>query len=124
MKHAIQISEGYAAVRVVEEATVEGFAAVAKGIAEAPGWVPGMNILADYQDLDLSHVTKEDIKMFAKMFAPHRKKLGNGLCAIVNAKALDFGLGRMWQAFMESSADLQVNVFYTTDEAKSWLFGE
>jgi hypothetical protein len=121
MKHHIQIQEKFALIHVSGTAGPSGFSATAVALLALPEWKPNMNILIDYSDLNLSNVTTRDVDILAQSLAPHREQMGGGFCAIVNTKPLDFGLGRIWQVYMEEYTDLRVAVFYDIDEAKSWL---
>ena len=124
MKHEIHIKEGLATVQVSGRASAEGYGEVAKALVSNSGWESGINILVDYSELDLSQATGDDIERFAQAINPYRKSLGKGLCAIVNTKPLNYGLGRMWEVFMEQYSDLHVCVFYNIDDAKRWLLGK
>ena len=121
MKHHIQIQEEFALIHVSGTAGPSGFSSTAVTLLAIPEWKTNMNILIDYSDLNLSHVTTKDVDILAQSLAPHKEQLGSGFCAIVNTKPLDFGLGRIWQVFMEEYTNLRVAVFYDIDEAKNWL---
>jgi hypothetical protein len=105
------------------KASVEGYGNAAKAIISSPGWEPGMNLLVNYSDLDLSYVTGDDVKMFAQALYPYKERLGNGSWACVNTKPFDFGLGRMWEVFMQEYSNLDVRIFYNLEDAKRWLLG-
>ena len=124
MNHKIHIQGNLATVRLSRKASVEGFSDTAKAIIASPGWMPGFNILSDYSELDLSQLAGDDMERFAKALSPYRKSLGNGLCACVSTKPLDFGLGRMWEVFMEQHSDLRVCIFYDLEKAQKWLLSE
>ena len=121
MNSKIHIQGNLATVLVSGKASVEGLNDAAKAIIDSPGWIPGINILSDYRELDLSHLTGDDMDRFAKTLSSYRKSLGNGLCACVSTNPLDFGLGRMWEVFMEQHSDLRVCIFYDLEKAQKWL---
>ena len=124
MKYNIHIEKELAIVHVSGQATAKGFSETTEALVSSPKWTPGMNILIDYSDLDLSNAASTNVNSFARALAPHRDQLGSGLCACVNTKPLNFGLGRMWQVFMEEHSNLKVAVFYDINEAKNWLQSE
>ena len=121
MEHEVKYENGIAVVRVWGKAVAEGYAAVTAAIVSLPEWQPGTPILVDFEDLDLTEASVDDIRTFASAPAKYRKELGHCLCAVVNSKLLDFGLARMWQAFMTSTTDVEVGVFYTVADAMNWL---
>lgn len=121
MKHEISIEKGIVIVRVWDKADSNGYAAAAAAIVSLPDWKPGTPILIDYEDLDLTEATMEDVRTFARGPAQYKKALGHCLCAVVSSKRLDFGLARIWQVFMKMTTDVEVAVFYNFEDAMSWL---
>lgn len=121
MHHDIEIAGRFARVRVSGKPSAEGFAATANTLVSMPGWHAGMNILVDYRELDLSRLPGYEVKLFARALAPYRAQLGKGRCAVFHTMPVNFGLGRMWEAFMAQYSDLRVGVFYTLDEAQHWV---
>ncbi len=124
MNSEIHIHGNLATLQLSGKASVEGLYDVVEAIIDSPGWNPGINILCDYSELDLSQLTGDDIERYAKSISPNRKSLGNGLCACVSTKPSDFGLGRMWAVFMEQYSDLRVCIFYDLEKAQKWLLRE
>ena len=57
------------------------------------------------------------------MVASHREILGNGKWAILVTNDLEFGMARMWNAYVEERVDLEIRVFRDESEARSWLAG-
>ena len=40
---------------------------------------------------------------------------------MINTNPADYGLGRIWQAFMQSMTSLEIGIFYTYEDAMCWL---
>ena len=121
MNNEISFEKGIVIVRVWGKADADGYAATTADIVSLPDWKAGMPILIDFEDLDLTGVTLEDVRAFARGSAQYRKELGHCLCAVVNSKRLDFGLARMWQVFMNMITNVEVAVFFNIEDAKSWI---
>ncbi|MEE9912114.1 MAG: hypothetical protein K4571_10360 [Deltaproteobacteria bacterium] len=121
MKHSISVQNDVVLVVVSEKANPEGYSLAARDIVNLPEWKTGMKILIEYSHLDLSSLASADAPLYAKAIVPYKEAMGSGRMACVNSKPAYFGMGRMWQVSMEAFTDLQVGIFYTMEEAMSWL---
>ncbi len=121
MKYEISLEDGIVLIIMSGEVTPAGYGHVARDIVNLPGWKPGMNLLIDYGHVDLSKETGSNAELYAQAIIPWKEKLGDGRCACVNTNPADYGLGRMWQVFMEAYTNLRVGIFYTFAEAIRWL---
>ncbi|MFO7569042.1 MAG: hypothetical protein R6W75_04520 [Smithellaceae bacterium] len=124
MKHEISVENGIALVIISGKVSPEGYGLVTRDLVNLPGWKQGGKILIDYSYIDLSDETGETAQLYAQAVAPYRTDLGTGRCACVNINPVDFGLGRVWQFFMEALTDLQIGIFYTFEDAMRWLSEE
>jgi len=102
----------------------EGYAAVANDIINLPGWNPNIRVLIDYTYLDLKDEIGDDAPTYAEALVPLKKAMGNARVACVNNRCVDFGLGRMFQVFVQEFTDLNFGIFYTFEEAMRWLLEE
>ena len=121
MKHDISIQDHIFLIILSGGISPREYGTVAKDLVNLPQWKPGMPVLIDYSYIDLSKETGKDAQQYVQAIAPFRAGLGNGRLACVNTNPADFGLGRIWQSFMELMTDLEVGIFYTYDEAVRWL---
>ena len=121
MKHEISIEGDIALVIISGKVTPLGYGQVARDLLNRPEWKPGMKTLIDYSYIDLSEETGAAANFFAEALAPYKEALGRGRCACVNSNPADFGLGRIWQIFMEKLTHLQIGIFYSYEDALRWL---
>lgn len=108
-------------IRARGEATVQGFDAYLREALGDPRWRAGMNILADFTDLDLSSLSAKDIQHLASMHEVYREQLDSPAVAVVAGRPVNFGLVRMWEAIVEGRVDLRTRPFYTVNEAEAWI---
>lgn len=121
MKHEVSVEDGIVLAVLSGSISPEGYAAVARDIMSQPGWNPNMRVLIDYSYLDLKEEMGADAHIYAEALVPYRKAMSNCRVACVNSRSVDFGLGRMFQFFVQEFTDLEVGIFYTFEDAMRWL---
>ena len=122
MKYTVHYHGAYFEVKTSGVAEFKGFQDFAKSLIEHDMWKPGSNILIDHTELDASLLTTKDIRTIANLCGEYRTHFGKGKIAIIVARDLEYGMVRMWQAFMENNVwDMSDKLFKSRDEAKSWM---
>jgi hypothetical protein len=84
-------------------------------------WRPGLNWLKDLSSLDAGQLSVEDVQAIASLYSAHSKKIGNGKCAVVVGRDLEYGLARMWGVFVGDGWEAEAQVFRSIDEAVAWF---
>ena len=102
------------------DGTAEDAEASLQALLGDPRWRPGMNVLFDVTGIDTSSMTVQDIEEIAEVFARSDSKIGPGSWAIVTGSTAAYGLGRMWQALLESRCSLRPSIFSSIEEARGW----
>jgi hypothetical protein len=121
MKHEISVADEIVLVIMSGGISPEDYGHLAKSIVDLPEWRPTMKLLIDYSRIDFSGETGTNADLYAQAIIPYKSRLGDGRLACVNTNPADYGLGRMWQVFMEAYTNLQVGIFYTFEDALIWL---
>ena len=103
------------------DAVVETFGDLLDAMLDHDEWQPGARWMHDHTDLNAAPLTVEGIQRIADLCAERRTRLGAGKCAIVLTADLEYGLGRMWAAHVESKWDVVTRIFRARDEARAWL---
>jgi len=85
-----------------------------------PRFRPGMPILIDHLALDTTPLTVPDIRAIAESIARFSDRLGPSRIAIVAPDTLTFGFARMTES-LANPERMRVSVFYSREEAISWL---
>lgn len=109
-------------VRAWGMAEVPGFIAYLLAAVDHPAWRPGIPALMDFRDLDVGRLSGTDIQRLADLHAPYAEMLAQGRIAVLVARPVEFGMVRMWQAFVHHM-HLAHGVFYSLEEAEAWLEG-
>ncbi|GLH70501.1 hypothetical protein GETHPA_20340 [Geothrix rubra] len=122
MEWSVDIDPEAALVRIRAwgAARLEGFVGYAREVQEHPAWQPGMAILVDLQDLDLTPMKADDINRLVAIQKTYSKDAVSGPIATVVSRLVDFGIVRMWEAHV-SSTGRNHRVFTDLDEARAWL---
>ena|SRR5450759_1828182 len=112
-----------ASVTTRGEASLEGFYAwVQEGLSD-PRYREGMSIIVDHRELDWSGISLQDVQARIELFKKDSHLLGRIRAAMVMRAAVDFGLARMYQAYVELQPDLQIEigVFTSIEAARAWI---
>lgn len=105
------------------EASMEGFTAwMQEGLAD-PRYREGMSIIIDHRELDWSGVSLGGVQDRIELFKRNAKRVRRIRAAMVMRAAVDFGLARMYQAYVELQPDLQmeIGVFLSIEDAREWI---
>ena len=110
-----------AVVKTSGRATIEGFDAFLEAVTSDPRWRPGMSILSDHSELDVAHISSQDIESIVSFRLSRADELGDGCLALVANTPLKYGLSREFEAYGEVVLPLRTRIFATTDDALAWL---
>ena len=105
------------------EASLEGFDAwVQEGLSD-PRYREGMSIIIDHRALDWSGISLGDVHERLELFRRETDRVGRIRAAMVMRAVVDFGLARMYQAYIETQPNLliEVGVFLSIEDARKWL---
>jgi hypothetical protein len=108
-------------LRATGKFSVASFEKMIIDILSDKRWLPGMDCLIDHSTLDLSETSSDHIKAAADIHKRYNAQVGQGRIAVVLGSEVDFGLGRMYEMFVESAVLATVRSFRTADEAREWL---
>ena len=75
----------------------------------------------NHSHLNAAPLTTDDMIKIAGFNGQFRAELGKAKCALVLTSDLEFGLGRMWEAFVENEWDVSERLFKSRDDAIAWL---
>jgi hypothetical protein len=119
------IEASLVSVRTSGLASAEGFAALYEQLAAQPGFGPGVKMLSDHTDLDVSVVSAADIEKIAAARDRHAGSLGARSALVVGHRSpAKYGLARMFEALASEDPGDLVRVFEASDDALAWLRDE
>ncbi len=87
-------------------------------------WRPGSLVLSDETELELSHLSSEDVRAIAAVCGERKDIMGATRFAAYVGSELAYGMNRMFQAHAEIKWDAQICVFKTRSEALAWLLNQ
>ena len=116
----VDAESGLATVVVHGVLTEDGIRGFFDAVLRHPDFVPGMHVLADVRDasMDLSAAAMARLIDF---FKRNRGRRGLGNDVIVVGSDVDYGVGRMIEAYTAEPLPYDVRVFRSVREGLQWL---
>ncbi len=111
-------------VRTQGKASVNEMLSGVRAMLASDLWQVGMNMLADHSALDTSCLSMKDVKEIADGFSRLEAQIGNGRCAVVMSRPVDFGNARTWEMLTENKVSFQIRIFHAIGAAERWVRGE
>lgn len=122
MHYTLELNQGIFEVKTGGDAEVVKFKEFIHEIVNHDKWVPGSPILVDHTDMNAGPLELRDLKKIADYCKKYSRSLGFSKCAILTPRDLEFGVGRMWQVFVEISVwDVTQQIFKAREKALEWL---
>ncbi len=122
MQYVLQYSQGIFEIKTSGEAEVNGFHDFIEAVVNHEEWKAGRPILVDHTDLNAGPLQTSDLKTIASFCRKFSVALGKSKCAILTPRDLEFGVGRMWQVFVEIDVwEVTQEVFKSEEKALDWL---
>lgn len=105
-------------------ASVEGYREMIRALVAQPGFHPGVDLITDHSGIDASSLTAGEIEQLANLRVEVTGSTARRSAMVVGrGSAMRYGLGRMFEAFIESRSGSELKVFETVEEALAWLRG-
>lgn len=123
MEFTIQCHDGFFEVKTFGDAEVEKFSEILESLVTHEKWKSGTPFLVNHADLNSAPLTSDDMMEIARINAQYGARIGKSKCAHLLARDLEFGMARMWEAFVQGKWDVSVRSFRSRDDAVAWLTG-
>lgn len=105
-------------------ASVEGYQAMMAALTSQPQFQPGVDLIVDHTGADVSALTAAEIEQIADLRARFTGDVAMRAAGVVGpGSPMRYGLGRMFEAFVDSNPGTKITVFETVEEAMTWLRG-
>jgi hypothetical protein len=121
MEYEIHPRQGFLEVVTHGDGDVEVFKKLLRDVLEHPDWKPGIPVYIDHSDLNPESLTVDGMVALAGMISAAKVELGPSRLAILAPGDLLFGIGRMWQVYVENEWDGSTEIFRSREDALSWL---
>lgn len=123
MEFMIVSQTGFLEVKTIGNAELQPLAHMVAELLAHPQWEPGGKILIDYSKLNAGPITADEVRLLADKVGLARERFGRARCAHLVAQSLEYGLVRMWEAYVEDQWDGVTKCFKSRVDATSWLKG-
>jgi hypothetical protein len=117
----VQYHDGIFEVKTSGDAEFGKFRDILETLVTHEKWKPGSAFLINHTELNASPLTIDDMRNIAKLNGLYSTKIGQSKCAHLLARDLEYGLARMWQAYVENEWEVTEKLFKSRDEAIVWL---
>jgi hypothetical protein len=124
MRYEILCYDDFLEVKTYGDAELQIFKDFIRNIFTHENWQPGGALLINHSELNAAPLTTDEIREMADFTKPFLSQIGQAKIAILVARDLEFGVGRMWQVFASEGRESAREVFRSRDEAISWLKNE
>lgn len=123
MKQRLIFHEDTGILEVVAsgKASPAGDAALIQAILMHPQFRRGIPVLLDQTDLEIGHLSQQELREVADLCVSISDTLGDGSCAVVVATDLAYGFGRMFESYLDGRVAFRTRIFRTREDALAWL---
>lgn len=105
-------------------ASVENYKDMMAALISEPQFRPGVDLIVDHTNVDVSALTAADIEQIAGLRARFAGDVAGRAAGVVGpGSPMRYGLGRMFEAYIDSQPGTKIRVFETVEKAMAWLRG-
>jgi hypothetical protein len=123
MEFTIAYKNGIFILATSQSADPETFKEMLETLVTHKDWAPGLPFLIDHSELDTSTLSSNDMRTLSSYNALYSDQIGCSKCAIVCTKDIDYGMGRIWEVFVDNQWKAEERLFRSYREALEWLHG-
>ncbi len=117
---AVNASGRFCRVRVIGRMDASEYRAAAARFLEHPGVSPGIGVVYDLRDAQVSHLTADDFRAMREVNNSVAPRRGRARIAFVVPDEASYGLARMYEV-VGASSNLETHVFSNDAEAEQWV---
>ena len=123
MKWKVSLDEkgGFVRAKQWDEFSLDDQADFLIAIFAGDYWQPGLNVLFDYRDLDVSNLSEGDLAAVRVMFQSARKRLESSKMALLCNSDELFEVGKHFGEMLAEKMDTRLVVFRDENAAIAWL---
>lgn len=103
-------------------ASISSCETMMRALVSEPQFQPGVDVITDQTNVDVSALTGVDIEKLAKIRTELTGSIvGRSALVVGKGSPMRYGLGRMFEAYLDSMSGARIVVFETVEEAMAWL---
>lgn len=89
-----------------------------------PKWKPGMNVIADFRDVDVKGVNVKEIYEAKNLHVLYNDIAGEGKIATILSSNLAYGFTRVYQAISSTHVKSKIMPFMDYENGIDWIQGK
>ena len=93
-------------------------------IVANPKWKPGMNIIADFREVDVRGINVKEIYEAKNLHVLYNDMAGEGKIATILSSNLAYGFSRVYQAISSTHVKSQIMSFRDYNDGIDWILGK
>ena len=93
-------------------------------VIENPRWKPGMNVIADFREVDVKGVNVKEIYEAKNLHVYYNDLAGEGKIATILSSNLAYGFSRVYQAIASTHVKSRIMTFRDYDNGMEWIQGK
>lgn len=122
MEYKVAFVDGYFDVKLIGKSGIQESTDYLDYLIAHKQWKPGSLVLSDETEIEIGHLTRNDLMKISMACEKRRNAIGSAKFAAVVPKDLLFGMNRMFQVYVEPYWDATICAFRSREEALTWLF--
>lgn len=111
---------GLLVIKYAGETTIEELAELIATIIKDPDYARSLNVLSDMRELNSSY-SYQQMQAVVDKFPDPGEMVGKTRSAVLVAKDVTYGMGRVWGSITENRTVAHAQVFRSLKEALDWL---
>ena len=93
-------------------------------VIEDPKWKTGMNVIADFRDVDVKGLNVKEIYEAKNLHVQYNDIAGEGKIATILGSNLAYGFSRIYQAISSTHVKSRFMAFRNYDSGVEWIQGK
>ena len=93
-------------------------------VIEDPKWKTGMNVIADFRDVDVKGLNVKEIYEAKNLHVQYNDIAGEGKIATILNSNLAYGFSRIYQAISSTHVKSRIMTFRNYDSGVDWIQGK
>ena len=93
-------------------------------VMDDPKWKPGMNVIADFRDVDVKGVNVNEIYRAKNLHVQYNDMAGEGKIATILSSNLAYGFSRVYQSISNSHVKSRIMSFRDYENGIDWIQGK
>jgi hypothetical protein len=93
-------------------------------VIENPKWKPGMNIIADFREIDVKGMNVREVYEAKNLHVQYNDLAGEGKIATILSSNLAYGFSRVYQSITSEYVKSKIMTFRDYDNGLDWINGK